>query len=96
MALCSKRIRFFLAKRWTGKNEACSQITLLDCFHGILKPAYLLYCKRFASDAKAERSAAPEIDPDMPGLTDEPDEEEVQQLASRLLSHMKHVSAHRD
>ena len=52
-ALNSKRIRFFMAKRFTGKMETCSQIALLDAFHGILKPSYLRYCVRFA---KIERN----------------------------------------
>ena len=33
--------------------ETCSQIALLDAFHGILKPSYLRYCVRFA---KIERN----------------------------------------
>ena len=41
LALEGKRIRFYNRNRWTGKEEATSDTSLLDLCHGILKPSFI-------------------------------------------------------
>ena len=40
-ALDGKRTKFYNRNRWTGKDEATSDASLLDLCHGILKPAFI-------------------------------------------------------
>ena len=60
-ALHYKRLRMYRHGRWLGQEGAVCDVTLLQCCHGLFKPAYELWASR--STARGRSRAPALVDP---------------------------------